>query len=151
MQSKHNYLTIVLLFFGAFIVAQPSYVQWDFSIEENQNDTLTVLMATEIDPGWYVYSQYLESDEGPIATQVSFDEAEDFTFLGKPEESGELVKGFDEIFGMNISKYKNKMEIRQRLLLPEGTEWISGTVLFMCCDDEMCLPPRETEFSIAVQ
>lgn len=145
-----NYLTIALLFFGAFAMAQPSVVNWNFTVEDHQNDTLTVLLSAEIDPGWYVYSQYLESDEGPIATKINFEEAEVLVFLGKPEESGELVKGFDEIFGMNISKYKNKMEIRQRLRLPKGSEWISGSVLFMCCDHEQCLPPREVEFSIVV-
>jgi thiol:disulfide interchange protein DsbD len=151
MPKQQNYLIVFLLFLGNFAGAQPSYVNWDFTIEENQSDTLTILMTAEIDPGWYVYSQYLENDEGPIATRVSFDEEESLTFLGKPEETGELTKGFDEIFGMNISKYKNKMEIRQRLLLPKGTEWISGSVLFMCCDHEMCLPPTEVPFSIAVE
>lgn len=150
MPYRPFYLLIPLFLISLVSRAQPNYVQWEASIEAVQNDSLTVLLSAEIDPGWYVYSQYLENDEGPIATRVSFEESEHLTLIGKSEEAGELIKGFDEIFGMNISKYKNKMEIRQRLLLPKGTEWIKGSVLFMCCDHEQCLPPVEIPFTIAV-
>jgi thiol:disulfide interchange protein DsbD len=123
-------------------------VEWTFSIEPGQEDTTIVVMTADIAPGWYVYSQYLGSDEGPIATKITFDEAERISWIGQPEESGTLVDGFDEIFGMQIRKYKHKMQIRQRFLLPKGAQQISGTVLFMCCDHEQCLPPREVEFSL---
>lgn len=143
---------IVLFFFlsttSAF--AQPRVVQWDFAVERNQGDTVTVILTATVDPGWYVYSQYLEGD-GPIPTQVSFEKEDELTFLGKPEESGHLVEGYDDIFGMEIKKYKEEMVIRQQLILPEGENNISGKVLFMSCDQEQCLPPSEVEFSLEIE
>lgn len=149
MSGKSSYLSLLLFLLGTvFANSQPEVVDWVFRIESGQQDTATVVMTAEIDPGWYVYSQYLGSDEGPIATKITFDEAESISFFGKPEETGTLVDGFDEIFGMQIRKYRHTMEIRQRFLLPKGANQISGTVLFMCCDHEQCLPPREVEFSL---
>jgi thiol:disulfide interchange protein DsbD len=148
MQGK--FLFLLLLLSPVFAFAQPQVVSWDFSAEKAEGDTVTVTITGTIDAGWYVYSQYLEED-GPIATKVSFDQEEELTLIGKSEENGGLVDGYDEIFMMEIKKYKNEMIITQQLLLPEGEKYISGNVLFMSCDHEQCLPPSEAEFSLLVE
>lgn len=137
---------LVLLPLGA--AAQPETVLWTAEAEAMEDGHYQLTLRGEIEPGWYVYSQYLESNDGPIATELFLESPEGAARIGKTEERGEKVDGYDQIFGMNIAKFKKEMILTQTLRLPEGTAQLSGYVTFMTCNDEMCLPPRDYEFTL---
>lgn len=131
--------------------AQEQKVSWDATIEKSAEDEYTLVLKGEIQYGWYLYSQYLESDEGPIPTKVYLEELEGLEKVGTAEELGEKIEGYDPIFMMNVTKYKENITIRQKLKLPAGTTFFTGSVEFMTCDDEQCVPPTQVEFAIEVE
>jgi thiol:disulfide interchange protein DsbD len=142
-----------LLFFG--LVFQNSYGQldpvvWSFSVQQTGQKEYVLKLTASIEKGWYVYSQFLESDEGPVATTFVFDVGEEMKLIGKTEESGTRHEGFDSLFNMNIIKYSGKPVFSQKVEGNKGNT-VKGTVTFMTCDDEKCLPPKDIDFVIALK
>ncbi|GAB5551441.1 MAG: hypothetical protein Sapg2KO_10320 [Saprospiraceae bacterium] len=146
------FLAIGLLLFSANLLsAQFQKVTWEAALEKGATDEYSLVLTGTIEPGWYLYSQYLESEDGPIATKLTLEELEGLETIGKTEESGHKVEGYDKVFMMNITKYKEEVTFTQVLKLPEGTEFISGMIEFMTCDDEQCLPPTQIEFTAGIE
>lgn len=126
-------------------------VRWQFDWEKVSEGLIQVKAQASIEAGWYVYSQHLNG-EGPIPTQLTIDPADGFKEIGEPTESGDRVEGYDEIFGMDIVKFKNTATFSQEIrVTKEAPEVIKGYVLFMCCNDEQCLPPNEVPFSLSLR
>ena len=78
-------------------------------------------------------------------------ETEGMERIGKTEESGHKIEGYDNIFLMNITKYKEDVTFKQRLKLPKDAAFVSGIITFMTCDEEQCLPPTEVEFTAELE
>ena len=138
-------------FFAAFAAtAQESPVKWSYEAKkvaegpkgEIQYD---LVLTANIQDGWYVYSQYLESDDGPVRTTFTFDENASASLEGKNVEDGHKYGGYDDLFGMNIIKFNGKPTFTQRVKITKPTT-LSGHVEFMTCDNEKCLPPVEIPF-----
>ena len=83
--------------------AQDNPVSWQFELMYSDSGSFVVAKA-EIESGWYVYSQFLESDDGPISTQLVLSDSS--LNLDKPIEEGQSLYGYDEMFGMDIKKFK---------------------------------------------
>ena len=129
-----------------FSWAQQNPVSWDHHFEKVNENTYKLVFTASIDAGWYLYSQYLESDEGPIPTSFNFTESGQFKLAGKTEEVGKKKEGYDELFGMNIVKYGNKVEFVQKVKVTGKETKVAGFVEFMTCDDNQCLPPNQLDF-----
>jgi thiol:disulfide interchange protein DsbD len=144
--------TVLLLAFSVTLFGQiQDPVDWTFTWNELDNGTYELISTATIEEGWKIYSQYLESDDGPIRTSFFYDDETGFETIGKNEETGDIEKGYDDIFGMDVVSIKKKATFTQRIRLQEGyTGPITGYLEFMACNDEMCLPPTEEMFSFDV-
>lgn len=125
-------------------------VKWTFEFEQVSPEVYDLKFIGTIDPGWYVYSQYLESDDGPIRTAIVFEDETIFSKEGKPTETGKRTEGFDQIFEMNVIKFSDQMILTQRIKISDPTQIIKGYIEYMTCDDEKCLPPAEDNFSFSL-
>jgi thiol:disulfide interchange protein DsbD len=138
-------LSIAFLSLPAFSQLQP--VSWKAELDAS-GDTVFVVLDGYVQEGWYVYSQFLD-EGGPVPTEVSFSEGTEF-LLGPTVEEGEyFYEGYDDLFGMDIAKYAKHLSLKQAVEAPEKSQ-ISGTVIYMSCNDEMCLPPEEFDFTLQV-
>lgn len=141
-------LLLVALSFGALWAQKP--VQWSFEARKVSDTEYDLLVTAQVSKGWYIYSQYMESDEGPIPTSFVFEGNENYELVGETKEEGHRKEAFDDIFGITLIKYSNQVQFTQRILLKGSLEKISGSLDFMTCDDERCLPPTTVEFEIAL-
>jgi len=136
-----------LLFAGLAVQAQIlTPVKWDVRSEITDGKTYLVFDA-KIDEGWTVYSQYLESDDGPVATTINYDTPDAVKLIGKAEESGKRKAGYDKLFDMEVVKFSKTYSIRQEVQFT-GDAPVVGYLNFMTCDSEKCLPPSDVEFEI---
>ena len=141
-----------LLLIALSSMAQLNPVTWENSVEPLGDDKYAINFTAELDPGWYIYSQYLESDEGPIATSITFEDIEGFKPVGKTEEIGDKREEFDPIFAMKVAKYADKVTFRQIIeLRPDEGKTIDGYITFMVCDSEKCLPPTDVDFNVILK
>jgi len=140
--------TLVLLFVCSLSAQNP--LQWSFAVKDAGNCQVDLIFTGTLAEGWYTYSQFLESEDGPVATSISFQEGANYTLVGKAKESGEIVKVHDAIFNMNLSKFKHKAILTQRVEVKDPNKPITGYVTYMTCNDEMCLPPKDVDFSFKI-
>ena len=136
--------SLLLAFSGAGQIKNP--VRWSTSWTKVCGQEAELVFTATIDPGWYVYSQFLE-DGGPIPTSFQFKAGAHFQLLGKAKEEGKRKEGFDEIFGMNVVKFSGTVNFRQRVKVLDPQAPVTGYLEYMTCDNEQCLPPTEEDFS----
>ncbi len=123
-------------------------VKWSFSSRPAANGEYELIFTAKIDEGWSVYSQHIEGDDGPVPTTFYFNEGTHFKRIGQVTELPENRKTvFDEIFQMQVTKFKHKATFIQKVKVIDPSKPITGYLEFMTCDDTRCLPPEEVEFS----
>lgn len=148
---KHLFFSLVFIFVGSLLIAQETPVKWSFTAEKVSEQEYDLVITASIETGWSIYSQYLESDEGPVKTEFEFKASNDLQLIGKTEESGNKKESYDELFGMNLIKYSKKAEFTQRVKVTNPSEPVSGFVTYMSCDATSCLPPTDVDFSIPLR
>ena len=122
-------------------------VKWEMKIEKVSDNLYDLTYQARIDEGWYVYSQYLPSEDGPQKTEFNYDPSDAFTLVGKNEEISDYRKaGYDEFFDMEVIKFKNQIDFKQRVKTTDASKPIKGYLIFMTCDDGQCLPPTDVSF-----
>jgi thiol:disulfide interchange protein DsbD len=122
-------------------------VVWDFELKKTGTEEYEVQLTASLEAGWYIYSANLPSDEGPVATSISFSAPEGLSILGKVEEAGKKVEGYDDLFGMNVIKYSSQVVFSQKIKV-EDLDLLEGSVRFMTCDEHKCLPPKQIPFEL---
>ena len=124
-------------------------VKWQLELQPQSDGTHALALKATIDKGWYIYSQTIEGEDGPEPTSVEFAEDANVEVLGKAEEvSGHKVSGFDKVFQMNVTKYKEEVTFLQKIKVADPNKPVNGLVYFMTCDDSRCLPPAEVLFQV---
>ena len=146
---KRIYLPILILIlfsiqsFGQIL--KP--VTWSTSSKQISGDEYELTYTAKIKDGWTIYSQYLESDEGPVATTFTYDEGAHFALNGKNVESDQNKKtGYDKIFDMNVTKFSKKAVFTQKVKASDLSKPITGYLTYMTCDATKCLPPTDFDF-----
>lgn len=126
-------------------VHQP--IKWEVTSLSGRNGDATLKFTAHLDPGWHLYAQFMEKD-GPLPTTFVFRENEAYTRIGNVSEETQSFKTFDETFQMEIAWFKDSAVFLQKVKIDKAETTISGTIEFMVCTDEMCLPPDEIAFAI---
>ena len=75
-------------------------VEWKTDFKQISDTEFDLIFTAVIDDGWVVYSQYLESDDGPVATSFYYDEGAHYELVGKNVESGNKKEAHDKVFDM---------------------------------------------------
>lgn len=115
-------------------------VDWATSVEKTNDSTYTLIATATIEDGWHLYSQNVP-DGGPIATDFSYKESEDYKLFGETiEEEGNTIQ--DPVFEMEITYFEDEVDFRQQIRYSGAPIKVTGEVTFMVCDDERCLAPN---------
>lgn len=142
-------LTLFAVLFSLSVFAQ-NPVKWSFTTKDAGNCQVDLIYTGIIEDGWYTYSQFLESEDGPVATTLTFQEGTHYKLIGKAKESGEIIKTHDKVFSMNLTKFKHRAILTQRVEVKDASKAINGYLNFMVCNDEMCLPPKDLDFTFRI-
>lgn len=140
-------LSVLLFLLPAFVISAQNPVKWSFTSKDAGNCQVDLIFTATIDDGWFTYSQFLESEDGPVATQLTFSPAPGYKLVGKAKEGGDIIKVHDKVFDMELTKFKHKAILTQRVAVTDPSKPITGYINFMVCNDEMCLPPKDVDFS----
>lgn len=149
-RNLHILYSIAFLLLGSIYAAAQNPVKWNFTATDAGNCQVDLVLTGTIEDGWCTYSQFLESDEGPVATTLNFSPGAYYKLIGKVKESGGIIKVHDKVFDMNLTKFKHVAVFTQRVEVSDPSKPITGYINFMSCNDEMCLPPRDVDFSFKI-
>lgn len=128
-------------------------IKWSFSANKVSEKVYSVNFTAIMDKGWYMYSQFNPAMDGPTPLTFKFVNNPDVTIdKDKLKEDGVIEEKFDSAFGMELKFYRNKVNFIKEIVLIGATKTnIRGTITFMGCNEEMCLPPQKVEFNIKVK
>jgi len=127
-------------------------VKWSFNSKHLSGDKFELIYTASIDDGWTIYSQYLESEDGPVATTFEYDQGDHFSLNNKNKEDAlNRKEGYDKIFDMNVTKYTKKAIFRQKVKVNDYTKPVTGYLTFMTCDASKCLPPKDIDFKFRLR
>lgn len=122
-------------------------IKWEFTFNETEKELNYTANLAE---GWHVYSQFLNENSGPVATDFSIN-ANDSVVVSKKVREPQGIKVFDKNFNAKITYFSNSVVFRQKVKKIKETTILSGNVLYMICNDSGCLPPEVIDFSIKVK
>lgn len=151
MNMKVTLLSLLLSVVGVAAFSQSSKeVKWAFSAKKIADKTYEVHLTATVGSSWHIYSQNVGVD-GPIATSFEFTKNPLLTVDGKPKEAGKLIKKNEEVWGGTVNYYEKTVDFVQTIKVKGSAKTnLAGKVTYMVCNDEKCLPPADTEFSVAI-
>lgn len=122
-------------------------IKWEYFSKKIKENTYELHFKATIDEGWKLYSQFLESDEGPVATAFYFENSK-FERVGEVVESDNRKTKFDKVFEMELNFFNEEAEFVQTIKTEASQASLEYE--FMVCNDVMCLPPdfREIVFDL---
>ena len=139
-------ITLILISFtGLAQIYSP--VKWSFSTEAINDKEAYLVITADIEQGWHIYSQFIE-EGGPIPTTFTFNKSANYNLIGKPIEIPKANPVLDKTFGLMIASHENKVVFKQKIVLKNPEVKVTGSLEFMVCNDERCLPPDDLEFSV---
>lgn len=125
-------------------------VHWSYAAKKTSATEATIFLKATIDPGWHIYSQNLK-DGGPVQTTFTFAAAPAYALLGKTQEPKPLSR-MEKTFNMEVTYFEKAVIFQQKVKLTgKGPATVKGSLEYMVCNDEKCLPPTEVAFSIPVK
>lgn len=146
---KRIIFAILVLLITAATRAQGP-VEWAWSAKKIGDKLYEVRLVAKVDDSWHIYSQ--ESPQGgPLPTSISFSKNPLLMLQGKPKEEGDLEIYHEDVFGVDVYAYKDKVEFVQivKLKAPVKTN-VQGSLQYMACTNHECLPPATVKFSVAL-
>ena len=144
-------LTFFALVAAATLSAQTGLpVQWKISSKKMNATTYEIHLTAKMDENWHIYSQSTP-DGGPTPTSISFLKNPLLSLQGQVQEVGKMEKHFERLFGVEVRQFSGKVDFVQTVVVKGKVKTaINGTVSFMTCNDEECLPAKALKFSIPV-
>ena len=144
-------IIVFALIIGSISTKAQTPIKWIFTAKKIADKTYEVHITGLIEKSWSTYSQ-TTPEGGPSPTSISFLENPLILLDGKIKEIGEMKKKHEMVFGVDVYYYKDKVDFVQVIKVKNNVKTkINGTVEFMACNDEKCLPPEEVPFSIKLQ
>lgn len=144
-------LVICSLLLVSVSFAQSDVVQWEFESKKLADKKYEVRLIAHVKNPWHIYST-TTPDGGPLPTRISFTKNPLAMIDGKIKEVGKLESHFEEVFDIDTKYYNDKVEFVQVVNVKGNAKTnLSGTVEFMACTNEQCLPPKSVPFSIALK
>jgi hypothetical protein len=142
-------ILLMLLFVGAG--KAQNAVSWNFTAKKIADKTYEVHLTATVAKSWRIYSQ-TTPDGGPVKTSIVFNKNPLSSFVGKIKEEGRLKQKHEDVFGVDVKYYENKVDFIQMIKLKSNVKTsILGTVEYMACNDQQCLPPKKEKFSIKIE
>lgn len=143
-----TFLLAILIFPVFAQIHEP--VKWSFSQQDLGNDEVMLIMSAKMDKGWHLYSQFIP-EGGPIPTTFQLEKNQNYKAIGKVSEPKPITQ-FDKNFNMNLQFFNGRVDFKQKIKkTTEKTFKINGTLEFMTCDDEKCLPPSYVDFDFTIK
>lgn len=151
---KVKFILFLFVFISVSTLTQAqseSLVKWSFAAKKKADKTYEVVASAALPKTWHIYSQSTPKG-GPVPTKITFKSNPLLLINGTAKETGALKTTHDPVFDIDVKYYNDKVEFVQLVKLKTAaTTSVSGTVEYMICNDEKCLPPTKQNFDVKLQ
>ena len=107
-------------------------------------------MKAIIENGWHLYGTNIPSG-GPKATKFDLSQSIGVKFIGGTGPSVAPKNVYDNTFGLNLNWWDKTVIFTQKFRLTgKPNAKIIGSISYMGCNDQTCLPPSTQSINIVV-
>ncbi|WP_207515143.1 protein-disulfide reductase DsbD domain-containing protein [Longitalea luteola] len=124
-------------------------VRWSYGAKKTSATEAVVFIKATIDEGWHLYSQHV-AEGGPVKTTFTFPASKEYTLNGSTQEPKPIVR-MESAFNMQVAFFEKSVIFQQKIKLKKQQTTVKGSVEYMTCNDEKCLPPDTQAFSIPIK
>lgn len=143
-------ILFALTFFIILCVHAQTSVNLNYSTKKIAANTFELHITAVISDGWHLYSQDSDS-KGGIPATISFIKNPLIITEGRVKEVGVLKSNFEELFGVTVKYYENKVDFIQVVKTKGNIKTnIAGSFTYMVCNDRECMPPTTKKFSVTL-
>lgn len=125
----------------------PNPIKWRFSVKSVSSHLYHVHFTAFIEAPWRLYSQRSHHD-GPMPTQITFDQKMDLYFVETPKEVGTLKKEYIVECETEALFYIYAVDFVQEVISMGENQSISGKIIYRPFTQKRCLEVCEMEFDI---
>jgi len=120
-------------------------VKWSYGAKRLNKDEAVIFLKADIEDGWHIYSVN-QKEGGPVKTSFKFEAS----LIGTVSEPRPITE-HEAAFNMDVSYFEHEVIFQQKISLRQAQADIKGSVNFMTCNNQKCLPPETIEFTIPVK
>ena len=144
---KKSLVLVVALIFGFSLSAQIlEPIRWNIGLNQVSGNEYKLTLKASIDKGWHLYGMDLP-EGGPIPTTFKFETTNGLKLNGKVTPLSSAIVKKDDIFNLVLTWYANEAVFEQKLSVTDASKFrLKGTLRFMGCNDQTCLPPTPETF-----
>ncbi|ANE53201.1 protein-disulfide reductase DsbD domain-containing protein [Flavisolibacter tropicus] len=126
-------------------------VAWSFTSKKINETTYEVSLTATLQKSWHLYSQ-TTPEGGPFPTAINFAKNPLLSLDGDIKEVGKLEQKNEPLFGVDVKQFSNTVSFVQVVKVKgKAKTFLSGSLEFMTCNNQECLPPQTKKFSIALK
>ena len=147
-----RWLLILFLLAGSIFTSNAQEpVRWQYTLSQKGPKTYEIKAVATLQEGWHIYSTTTPAG-GPAPTRFQFTKNPLLLLKGTVQERGQKIKKYEDVFDVDTEYYNHKVSFVQAFERKANAKTsISGTVTYMVCSEERCLPPTTQSFRLPVQ
>lgn len=144
-------LLVVVLSSTAFSqMGSAKQVKWAFTSKKIGDKKYEIRMTAAINGDFHMYA-INAGVEGPVPTTITYSPNPLLTIQGKPTEQGKKITKYESAWDGKVNFFEKTVTFIQVVNTKTAANTnLNGKVAFMVCNDEVCLPPSEVPFKIAI-
>jgi DsbC/DsbD-like thiol-disulfide interchange protein len=143
-------LLMVALFVSMKADAQDP-VHFSYHVMKTGDKTFALHIKATMDEGWHIYAQVQPETAISVPTKISFAKNPLVAVQGKIKEVGAMETQKIVEAGIEQNMYEKTVDFVQTITLKANVKTaITGTITYQACTNEMCLPPKTIDISMAL-
>lgn len=147
---KRISLIFALILFSVVSMSAQKPIKWRSSVKMTSKTEGVITIRAIIQQGWHLYGTNLPQG-GPKATKFDFSSSKGIELVGQVTPSVNPKTVFDKSFGMNLNWWEQSLTFTQKFKVTDKSiAKIIGSVSYMGCNDETCLPPATQAIKLSV-
>lgn len=131
------------------VTAGAQNVAWKSTVEPLGDNAYRIVLEASIPQPYHMYDMG-PYEGGPNATAIVFTPGDGVTLEGGVQQLSTPHRYYDTTFGMEIGTFSGKARFAQRVKLSVPESSVKARIEWMLCDDTSCMPPDDTEMTIAI-
>src|SRR5687768_13146479 len=130
---------------------QADPVQWSFSSKKIADKTYEVHLTATVAAPWHIYSQ-TTPEGGPVPSSITYSRNPLISFVGSAKEVGKLQQKYEDVFEVDVKYFSGKVDFVQIVKVSADVKTnLVGSIEFMVCNDQQCLPPKRIPFTVQLK
>lgn len=144
-------ISLLVLFITLTACAQEKPVKWNCYTKKIADKKYELHLIAVIQPGWHIYSSFQPQGSIGLPTSIKIVSNPLLIFPGKPQEKGQLRKVKNDMLDTEEHQYAGSVDFIRVVNVKVNVKTeVTGSIEFMACTDERCLPPETFTFRLPI-